>query len=97
MPVNVYVLPFQTALSQDTKLSFVDMELLIVKSIVTMLSQPAVVCSVSTYIPVIVYVLPFQIALSQATKLSFVDIELLIVKSIVIMLSQPAVVCSVSM
>ena len=54
VPLTLYTFPFHNKLSQATKLSLVDMELLIVKSIVTTLSQPCIVARVSMYSPLIV-------------------------------------------
>ena len=47
IPVDVYIFPFQMALSHSTKLSFVEMELLMFKFKVTILSQPTELESVS--------------------------------------------------
>ena len=63
-----------------------------------MLSQPATLCSVSTYNPLLSYVTAFHTALSHATNVVVSPaFDPFIVKSNVTILSQPATLCNVSL
>ena len=73
-----------------------DVELLMVRFNVTMLSQPFDVCNVSVNVPVEVYVLPYHTKLSQAVAEVSLVIELLMVRFNVTMLSQPLDAVNVS-